>query len=363
MKKKKIVIMVLILLIVCCMGILFYLLNSISLKTKKLTFEYGSPIQITANQILDTTDSSILSSFEIEEIEKEKGKNYPSAGTYDVKVTYKNGFLKYKNKLQIVVEDTKKPVFTRADKEIYVPLGEKNYAYDKHFKVSDVSDYKLQFQTDEINVSKPGKYSMIVTAVDTSGNKETTTSTVIVQEKKYDSVQMEPTYVNGILIVNKKHPLPKDYAPMENPEAKQQLQKMIQDMQKEGLNVSNHYSGYRSYEYQKNLYESYVNAYGKKEADTFSARAGYSEHQSGLAFDLLSNDGNLIETQPEANWIEENAHLYGFIVRYQKGKEEISGYMAEPWHIRYIGEKATEIWKLNVTLEEYLGVEGGDYEK
>lgn len=229
--------------------------------------------------------------------------------------------------------------------------------------MSDVSDYKLQFQTDEINVSKPGKYSMIVTAVDTSGNKETTTSTVIVQEKKYDSVQIEPTYVNGILIVNKKHPLPKDYAPMENPEAKQQLQKMIQDMQKEGLNVSNHYSGYRSYEYQKNLYESYVNAYGKKEADTFSARAGYSEHQSGLAFDLLSNDGNLIETQPEANWIEENAHLYGFIVRYQKGKEEISGYMAEPWHIRYIGEKATEIWKLNVTLEEYLGVEGGGYEK
>ena len=139
--------------------------------------------------------------------------------------------MKYKNKLQIVVEDTKKPVFTRADKEIYVPLGEKNYAYDKHFKVSDVSDYKLQFQTDEINVSKPGKYSMIVTAVDTSGNKETTTSTVIVQEKKYDSVQIEPTYVNGILIVNKKHPLPKDYAPMENPEAKQQLQKMIQDMQ------------------------------------------------------------------------------------------------------------------------------------
>lgn len=87
---------------------------------------------------------------------------------------------------------------------------------------------------------------------------------MIVQEKKYDSVQIEPTYVNGILIVNKKHPLPKDYAPMENPEAKQQLQKMIQDMQKEGLNVSNHYSGYRSYEYQKNLYESYVNAYGKK---------------------------------------------------------------------------------------------------
>ena len=69
--------------------------------------------------------------------------------------------------------------------------------------MSDVSDYKLQFQTDEINVSKPGKYSMIVTAVDTSGNKETTTSTVIVQEKKYDSVQIEPTYVNGILIVNK----------------------------------------------------------------------------------------------------------------------------------------------------------------
>lgn len=370
MKKKIIVIVLLILMIVCCIGAIFFL-NRISLKTKQLTFAYGKPVQISAEDILDTKDTEVLSSFEIEEIKNEKGKNYPAVGKYDLEITYKNGFINQKSTIHVLVEDKEKPVFIKADKKIYISLGEKNYAYDKHFEVKDASECKLEFQTDKIDPSKTGTYPLIVTAIDASGNKATLTSTVIVQETKKEPAQttqkeptqIEPTYVNGILIVNKKYPLPADYAPMENAEAKQRLQNMILAMQKAGLNVSNNYSGYRSYAYQNTLYNSYVNTYGKKEADTFSARAGYSEHQSGLAFDLISTDGNLIETQPEAKWIEENAHRYGFIVRYPKGKEEITGYMAEPWHVRYIGEKATEIWKLNITLEEYLGVEGGDYKE
>ena len=136
---------------------------------------------------------------------------------------------------------------------------------------------------------------------------------------------------------------------------------MIADMQSLGLSISNSYSGYRSYQYQSSLYQNYVNSYGQASADTFSARPGYSEHQSGLAFDLIQPNGALLESPNEAQWVAQNAHKYGFIVRYQSGKESITGYMAEPWHVRYVGDEAVNIYQSGLTLEEYLGVEGGDY--
>ena len=172
---------------------------------------------------------------------------------------------------------------------------------------------------------------------------------------------IEPYYVNGILIVNKKHPLPANYGSQEDPTALSQLQKMIADMQSLGLSISNSYSGYRSYQYQSSLYQNYVNSYGQASADTFSARPGYSEHQTGLAFDLIQPNGALLESPNEAQWVAQNAHKYGFIVRYQSGKESITGYMAEPWHVRYVGDEAVNIYQSGLTLEEYLHVEGGDY--
>jgi LAS superfamily LD-carboxypeptidase LdcB len=171
----------------------------------------------------------------------------------------------------------------------------------------------------------------------------------------------EPYYVNGILIVNKKHALPATYAPGENAEAASQVKKLIADMQALGYNVSSSYSGYRTFGYQTTLYNSYVSKYGTAMADTFSARPGYSEHQTGLTFDLLHWDGTLIENDAAANWIAANAHKYGFIVRYPYGKEAVTGYQAEPWHLRYIGSQAADIYASGLCLEEYLEVEGGDY--
>ena len=110
------------------------------------------------------------------------------------------------------------------------------------------------------------------------------------------------------------------------------------------------------------VYQShYVQQYGQQSADTFSARPGHSEHQAGLAFDLLHTNGQLITQAREAVWLAQNAHYYGFIVRYQSGKEAITGYQAEPWHIRYIGDQAADIYRSKRTLEEYLGVPGGGY--
>lgn len=179
----------------------------------------------------------------------------------------------------------------------------------------------------------------------------------------------EPTYVNGVMIVNKKHPLPATFGNGENPEAAAAIKLIIADAQKQGLNVSNSTSGYRSYAKQESLYNNYVAQNGKEKADTFSARPGYSEHQSGLAFDLIDNEGTLLgsDTSTEASkkaakWVEENAHNYGLIVRYKEGYEEKTGYQAEPWHLRYVGKDiAKEIYSRNISLEEYLNVPGGTY--
>lgn len=169
------------------------------------------------------------------------------------------------------------------------------------------------------------------------------------------------TIIRGILIVNKKHPLPYDYNPGEDPTAARQIKIMIHDMQNNGFDISNSYSGFRSYSYQKQLYENYVNQDGREAADRYSARPGHSEHQTGLTYDLLHSDGTLVQKEAEVNWISSNAQNYGFIVRYQANKENITGYQAEPWHLRYIGDEAAAIANSGLSLEEYLKVEGGDY--
>lgn len=114
-------------------------------------------------------------------------------------------------------------------------------------------------------------------------------------------------------------------------------------------------SGYRSYSHQLRLYNNYVAQDGKTEADTYSARAGHSEHQTGLAMDILNGKWAFIEdTDKEFTWLINNSYKYGFILRYPKGKEKITGYMYEPWHYRYVGvDLATEITKENLTYEEY----------
>lgn len=170
-----------------------------------------------------------------------------------------------------------------------------------------------------------------------------------------------PTVIQGILLANKKHPLPAGFAPGEDSTAGQAARKMIADMQSLGLDISSSYSGYRSYETQAGLYNNYCAVSGQDAADTFSARPGYSEHQTGLAFDLKHTDGSLVEREPETSWIRAYCADYGFILRYQEGTEAITGYMAEPWHLRYIGEQAENIMASGLTLEEYLGAEGGDY--
>lgn len=119
-------------------------------------------------------------------------------------------------------------------------------------------------------------------------------------------------------------------------------------------------TAYRSYGYQKIIYDNYMNQYGEEEANRFSAKPGQSEHQTGLAVDVSSPsvDYELEDTfgdTPEGKWLASHAYEFGFILRYPKGKEDITGYTYEPWHLRFVGLfVAKEIHDQGTTLEEYL---------
>ena len=200
----------------------------------------------------------------------------------------------------------------------------------------------------------------------TTENKAETTQATATTEQTTQKSNGQADLSLGIqMVVNKKHTLPADYNPGENPISGEKVRELIQKMQELGFSISNQYSGFRSYEYQSQLYQNYVNKDGKEAADTYSARPGYSEHQTGLAFDILNGAGGLLGENPQdekaIEWLHSHAHEYGFIVRFQEGKEAITGYQAEAWHLRYVGDIAEQIYTSKLTLEEYFSVEGGNY--
>ena len=130
---------------------------------------------------------------------------------------------------------------------------------------------------------------------------------------------------------------------------------MFNDAVKDGLTLYIN-SPYRSYSVQSSLYNNYGARDGFSLADTYSARPGFSEHQTGLAFDVTSKSTNFdtFAYSNEYEWLQKNAYKYGFILRYPKGKEYITGYQYESWHYRYVGvEIAKKIKELDLTFEEY----------
>lgn len=170
--------------------------------------------------------------------------------------------------------------------------------------------------------------------------------------------------VNGMVIANKRFPMPGNYAPGESADARAAFNELNAAAQQAGYTF-NAFSTYRSYDRQTELYNNYVAKDGQEAADRYSARPGFSEHQTGLAFDIgeTSNPNDYASNRfgktEAGKWLAENAHDYGFIMRYPDGKEEVTGYMYESWHFRYVGKDiATEIYNNDSTLEEYLGVEG-----
>lgn len=164
------------------------------------------------------------------------------------------------------------------------------------------------------------------------------------------------TYIQGILVVNKSYPLPSTYNPGLNGESMAAFEVMKKAAANDGINLFI-VSGFRSYSHQATLYKNYVTRSGQAEADRYSARPGHSEHQTGLALDLNSASSSFAGTK-EAIWLANNSYRFGFIVRYPEGKEAITGYIYEPWHMRYLGiENAAKVYNSGLCLEEYLKID------
>ena len=186
----------------------------------------------------------------------------------------------------------------------------------------------------------------------------------------YESATKTDLTKGNLILLNKFHYLDKNFIP-ENlvnisssysyegnrikKDVYEKLIEMFEDAKKDSIRLIVT-SGYRSYESQEKLYKDYVIKQGQKWADMYAARAGFSEHQTGLALDIIEYGLNrdTFENSKGAKWLYDNAHKYGFIIRYKKDTIKITGYEYEPWHFRFVGEEtASKVKKENLTYEEY----------
>lgn len=355
-----------------------------SFYNRELTYNKSVSIKIgeelpDIKDYVDTEEIERLDNSNIEwkDITVEDNKVY-SAGLYTGYIIFR------KEKLEIALEviDNEAPSIEGVeDLTIYV-----NEEIDllKNVKTIDNSHDKISLEVNgKYDISVAGEYSLSYVAIDKVGNETVKEFKLIVKEKEVPKVSVNTNtstnedgvvgttskgytikkvdgiyYVNGILIANKTYALPSSYNPRGMLDTfMTAFNRMQSDAAIQGISLSIR-SGYRSYSKQNTLYNNYVARDGKALADTYSARAGYSEHQTGLAADINSLDQSWINT-PEGQWLNNNCYKYGFIIRYPQGKESITGYMYEPWHIRYVGvEIATVLYNGGnwLSLEEYLGI-------
>ena len=236
-----------------------------------------------------------------------------------------------------------------------------------YFKIDNLKRY-LDYDIMEVksiydisNIKKDFNYEDVVTYVNANLDKEYYSSDNLISNEDASKIDV---------LVNKYHKLDENYEPSDltiidskyasgtqklRKEAKIKFEEMASDMAKENLKI---YAGstYRSYTYQKGLYDRYVKKDGFAAAETYSARSGYSEHQLGLAVDIVNGKWDyLSENDKEYDYLVKNSYKYGFILRYPRGSEYVTGYMFEDWHFRYLGvELATKVFNSGLTYDEYI---------
>ncbi len=237
--------------------------------------------------------------------------------------------------------------------EHLIPLASEKYFIWKNFKTYSSYINKLLEQSNKID------YEKVVRDVNVKRNYDFYTHTEKTNMDKGDAI-----------LVNKYHSLPEKYAPKDivsvsnwycygtasiKSEVYEAFKNMFNAAKKDNITLIIN-SAYRNYEDQKDVYDTYKDTNGEEEADAFAARPDFSEHQTGLALDVITYgaSGETFDTTDAFKWLQKNAHKYGFILRYPKGKEDITGYSYESWHYRYLGvDLATKVKKSNLTYDEY----------
>lgn len=346
----------------------------LSLKKDKYNIKLIDNLNIEVNStitnldlIKDTSNCNIIS--EEEKIDTSK------LGKKDINILIKDKNNKEHNyPISINIVDTTIPSIEYKD-YLTTTLGKKIDLLE-NVVVTDNSNEDIDISIEgDYSFDKVGIYKLYYVAKDSSGNvckKEFTLEVEdsnMVDNNTDDIIEFttskgfsgitknDVTYIDGVLVVNKTYSLPDDYGNGLTSTTTNAFYKMQAASKLENLNIYLS-SGFRSYSTQDRIYNNYVARDGKVAADTYSARPGYSEHQSGLAFDV-NQINDTFNDSAEAKWLANNCYKYGFILRYPKGKEDITGYKYESWHFRYVGvDLATKLYNNGdwITLEEYFGI-------
>lgn len=383
MKKKKIIIISIIIIILIISSILIFL------NYQEMEVTIKEKIEVPLNSKLTNLDNiTNLKNGQI--ITDEKTIDTSKIGEQKINISIKNKLGKVKEYHYTVnVYDDEKPSIIFS-KELTIEEGQ-NIDLLKDVKVEDNSQEKITPSVEgNYDINEPGKYQLYYVAKDSSDNEAKEEFTLIVKEKKKESSQNDSlsnpqetktfttskgfkgvikdgiTYIDGYLIVNKTYSLPSSYGTSLTSTTKNAFNKMQAAAKLDGINIYIA-SGFRSYQTQNRLYNNYVARDGKAKADTYSARPGHSEHQSGLAFDICSHDldgqdaciNSNFDNTDQAKWLAQNAYKYGFILRYPKGKTNETGYKYESWHFRYVGtDLSTKLYNNGdwLTMENYFGI-------
>ena len=293
-------------------------------------------------------------------------------GTTKVEVVVdQNGNEKTYN-FDVEVVDTTPPVIEGAENFSVIKGGSVDLA--SQAQVSDNSGEKIAVETSgNLDLNKEGTYSVTLNAADPSGNATTKEVTVTVIDPTNAEGDFTFTSRTGIevkresgvtmagdtVIVNKSFPLPEEYGPWTlTEETLEAYYELINGaLNEKGLNLFA-IDTFVSHANQGYSYDNYVWSYGYDKAEENVARAGHSEHQTGLAIDINWTDTQFGDTE-EGRWLSDNCWKYGFIIRYPKGKTDETGFAYQPWHIRYVGKDLAE--KLYndgdwITMESYFGL-------
>lgn len=371
-KKRTIIIIgiALLLVMICICGYLFY-------NSKKLRVSLVNDREVNINEEVYNTDyikgiknGNIISDKELVDTS--------ILGKKKVKIEIKNYFNKIKDYVyEIIIVDKEEPSIEYSDK-LSTNVGTEINLLEG-VKASDNSNEDIEVIIEgEYDFNKEGTYELYYVAKDSSGNEkrekfmlEVIKKKETIQNSSNDSITYFTTskgfkghtkngitYIDGILVVNKTYSISSNYYPGDlTSETRSNMNNMFADAKAIGLNIYLS-SGFRSYNSQNYIYNDYVSRDGKEMADTYSARAGHSEHQTGLAFDVNQINDTFIGT-PEANWLSANCWKYGFILRYPEGKTNETGYKYESWHFRYVGtDLAKKLYNDGdwITLESYFGI-------
>ncbi len=409
LKKRVIIPIVLVLLIALVIGGVIGVKKYY--KSKELLVVISKKIDVSLGDKVYNTDA-VKKIINGKVVDKKEVINTDKVGVQKIKLTIEDYFKKTKDySFEVNVKDTVAPEIQAKEKltteyDTKIDLLKDVTAtdnYDKEIEVKVEGDYDLK---------KAGEYKLQYIAKDSSGNETKKEVVLVVKEKVVETPKIvekpvtnnsnnqtqnnnsEPapsapvvnqdgsfttskgfhgetrngvTYIDGVLIANKTYALPKSYAPGGlTGETRAAADKLTAGARGAGYSIKVQ-SGFRSYDTQQNIYNRYVRERGKASADTFSARPGHSEHQTGLAFDVCESSGKYknacinsnFDSTEEAKWLSENAYKYGFILRYPNGKTNETGYKYESWHLRYVGvDLATKLYNGGnwITLENYFGI-------